>query len=142
MESFLRVGLMIFLSAEYYFCASEKNESTSVIERRMIGGRVAENGEFPFLIAIYEEGGFEGTFSLITSQTLIGAAHVVERRQSHTKIIQDKRNEIQSRMQVHEYQNKPLEIISHVIRCDVRINDIKDLKSDFKDSNKNDAAVD
>ncbi|XP_023213954.1 venom protease-like [Centruroides sculpturatus] len=78
MESFLRVGLMLFLSVEYYFCAFEKNESTSVIERRMIGGRVAKYGEFPFLVAIFEKEEFQGCFTLITSQTLIGAAHVVE----------------------------------------------------------------
>ncbi|XP_067134066.1 venom peptide isomerase heavy chain-like [Centruroides vittatus] len=80
MKSFLRVGLMLFLSAEYFFCAFEKYVSTSgrIIKRRMIGGKVAENGEFPFLVAIFESGNFQGAFTLITSQTLVGAAHIVE----------------------------------------------------------------
>ncbi|XP_023230425.1 venom peptide isomerase heavy chain-like [Centruroides sculpturatus] len=80
MKSFLRVGLMLFLSAEYYFCASEKYENTTsrVIERRTIGGRLAEKGEFPFLVAIYKNRTFRGAFSLITTRTLIGAAHIVE----------------------------------------------------------------
>ncbi|XP_023223258.1 uncharacterized protein LOC111624598 [Centruroides sculpturatus] len=80
MKSFLRIGLMLFLSAEYYFCASEKYENTTsrVIERRMIGGRLAEKGEFPFLVAIYRDRKFSGAFSLITTRTLIGAAHIVQ----------------------------------------------------------------
>ncbi|XP_023228063.1 chymotrypsin-1-like isoform X2 [Centruroides sculpturatus] len=69
-----------FLSAEYYFCASEKYENTTsrVIERRMIGGKNAEKEEYPFLVAIFKQGSFFGAFSLITRNTLIGAAHVVE----------------------------------------------------------------
>ncbi|XP_023231329.1 venom peptide isomerase heavy chain-like [Centruroides sculpturatus] len=81
MKIFLRVGLMLFLSVEYYFCASENYENTTsrVIERRMIGGREAEKGEFPFLVAIFKKERFKGAFSLITTKTLIGAAHVVEK---------------------------------------------------------------
>ncbi|XP_023228038.1 venom peptide isomerase heavy chain-like [Centruroides sculpturatus] len=79
MKSFLTVGLMLFLSAEYYFCASKKYENTSsrVIERRMIGGRKAEKGEFPFLVALFEKETHRGAFSLITTRTIIGAAHIV-----------------------------------------------------------------
>ncbi|XP_023211098.1 venom peptide isomerase heavy chain-like [Centruroides sculpturatus] len=44
----------------------------------MIGGREAEKGEFPFLVAIFRKERFKGAFSLITTRTVIGAAHVVD----------------------------------------------------------------
>ncbi|XP_023231355.1 duodenase-1-like [Centruroides sculpturatus] len=79
MKSFLRIGLLLFLNAEYYFCASGNYDNTSVIERRMIGGKEAEKQEYLFLVAIFRKERFSGAFSLITRNTLIGAAHVVEK---------------------------------------------------------------
>ncbi|XP_067134067.1 clotting factor G beta subunit-like [Centruroides vittatus] len=45
----------------------------------MVGGSLAKKEQFPFLVAIFRKNKFRGGFSLITSKTLVGAAHVIDR---------------------------------------------------------------
>ncbi|XP_023227689.1 complement factor I-like [Centruroides sculpturatus] len=144
MKNFLRIGLMLFLSAEYYFCASEKYENTTsrVIERRMIGGREAEKGEFPFLVAIFKKNRFKGAFSLITTRTLIGTAHVVAKykvkdiygrigdvNKNAGKKVLFRRRIIHGRYNPKEYNNNDIAllILAH------RINDISPIALVRKD---------
>ncbi|XP_023231352.1 venom serine protease Bi-VSP-like [Centruroides sculpturatus] len=80
MKSFLSFGLLLFfLSAKYFLCLCEKNESKSGIVRRMVGGSLAEKGQLLFLVSIFEKNKFRGGFSLITPKTLVGAAHIIDR---------------------------------------------------------------
>ncbi|XP_023244553.1 mast cell protease 1-like [Centruroides sculpturatus] len=78
MKNFIRFGILLLLNTDYLLCVSERNEYKSVNVRRMIGGSVAERGSFLFMVAIFCKDIFQGAFSLITTHTLIGAAHVVE----------------------------------------------------------------
>ncbi|XP_023223255.1 uncharacterized protein LOC111624596 [Centruroides sculpturatus] len=57
---------------------SENYRSHSrIMMRRMIGGTPATKGEVPFIMAIFRRGYFKGSFSLITTKTAVGAAHVI-----------------------------------------------------------------
>ncbi|XP_067134108.1 trypsin-like protease [Centruroides vittatus] len=75
----MRFGLLYFLPAVVYaFSFPQKNEIKSGKERRMIGGSIADDGEFPFMVAIFRTRKFCGGFTLITTQTVLGAAHVID----------------------------------------------------------------
>ncbi|XP_067123856.1 CLIP domain-containing serine protease B4-like [Centruroides vittatus] len=63
---------------------TEESENNSRIVRRMIGGKRVEIEDFPYMIAIFYQrnqgrfsGDFLATFTLITTRTALGAAHVI-----------------------------------------------------------------
>ncbi|XP_023219927.1 chymotrypsin-1-like [Centruroides sculpturatus] len=68
---------------------SENYRSHSrIIMPRMIGGTPAEEGEVPFIMAIFRRGNFKGSFSLITTTTAVGAAHVIYKKNVTTGLEQ------------------------------------------------------
>ncbi|XP_023227546.1 trypsin-like, partial [Centruroides sculpturatus] len=53
------------------------NGTHSTITKRIVGGTAAKNGEFPYIMAIFHLTRYHGAFSMITTQTAIGAAHML-----------------------------------------------------------------
>ncbi|XP_023236100.1 suppressor of tumorigenicity 14 protein-like [Centruroides sculpturatus] len=89
MDFFFRVfnrNLQIFILLAILFCNgnAENNGNERGIARRMIGGKEVEIQDYPFMMALYFKGDsiqdygyFGGTFTLITSKTALGCAHIL-----------------------------------------------------------------
>ncbi|XP_067123887.1 trypsin-1-like isoform X2 [Centruroides vittatus] len=89
MEFFFRgfnrnLQIFIFLAILCYNVNAEDNGNERGIARRMIGGEEVEIRNFPFMMALFFKGDsiqdyglFSGTFTLITSKTALGCAHIL-----------------------------------------------------------------
>ncbi|XP_023214811.1 achelase-1-like [Centruroides sculpturatus] len=79
MKDILRFGLLFFLlNVIYTLSVHEKNETKSGRQRRIVGGEIANDGEFPYMVAIFRKNSCCGGFTLITTQTVLGSAHPIE----------------------------------------------------------------
>ncbi|XP_067123866.1 serine proteinase stubble-like [Centruroides vittatus] len=74
-----RLLLILLLSMLNIILSENYRSHSRRIMRRMIGGTPATKGEVPFIVAIFRRGNFKGSFSLITTTTAVGAAHVIHR---------------------------------------------------------------
>ncbi|XP_023223314.1 collagenase-like [Centruroides sculpturatus] len=72
-----RLLITLLLSMLNLILSENYRSHSRIIMPRMIGGTPAEEGEVPFIMAIFHRGIFKGSFSLITTTTAVGAAHVI-----------------------------------------------------------------
>ncbi|XP_023227549.1 chymotrypsin-2-like [Centruroides sculpturatus] len=79
MEYFFRLkNTFVFMYLIYCFNVSATvNGTHSTITKRIVGGTAAKNGEFPYIMSIFHLKRYRGAFSMITTQTAIGAAHML-----------------------------------------------------------------
>ncbi|XP_023213714.1 trypsin zeta-like [Centruroides sculpturatus] len=82
MKDVLRFGLLFFLlNVIYALSVYERNEPKSGRQRRIVGGEIARDKEFPYMVALFRKihniDDFRAGSTLISTQTILTTAHCI-----------------------------------------------------------------
>ncbi|XP_067126912.1 chymotrypsin-2-like [Centruroides vittatus] len=113
-------NIFVFIYLIYcYNVSSTMNGTHSTIMKRIVGGTAAKNGDFPYIMSIFYLRIYLGAFSMITTQTAIGAAHVLD-----GKAVEDLQGRI---CDVNKFNGKLVHFVRKVVHPDFRRTTINDI---------------
>ncbi|XP_067126922.1 chymotrypsin-2-like [Centruroides vittatus] len=113
-------NIFVFIYVIYCFNVSATMNGThSTIMKRIVGGTAAKSGDFPYIMSIFLLNKYRGAFSMITTETAIGAAHMI-----YGKAVEDLQGRI---CDVNKFNGKLVHFVRKVVHPDFRRTTINDI---------------